>query len=133
MSHPITWALIKAIADFIKEELCDTTLAQEVATPKRKSGELDTQTVRHLTTPPQSVALPSTSSAGEVVYETETSPISTRFSGATAAAYDDVGDDDDNMDTVPLEKRYTHLLESLSVKLLTPTCHHMYTRVAFSM
>jgi len=54
-------ALIKAIADFIKEVLHDTNLAQKVATSKSKSVELGTQTVRHLTTPPQSVAVPSTS------------------------------------------------------------------------
>jgi len=56
--------LIKAIADFIKVVLPDTTLAQKVAIPKSKSAEFGTQTVQHLTTPPQSLALPSTSSAG---------------------------------------------------------------------
>ena len=84
-------ALIKAIADFIKVILLDTALAQKVATPKSGSVDLGTQTVRNLTTPPQFVAHPSTSSAGDV-YETETSLVSTRFSGATALAYDD--DDD---------------------------------------
>jgi len=88
-------ALINAIADFIKVVLPDTTLAQKVATPKSKSAELGMQTVRNLTTPPQFVALPSTSSAGDV-YETEKSPVSTRYAGAAAATYDD---DDDDVDT----------------------------------
>ena len=82
-------ALIKAKADFIKEVLPGTTLAQKGATPKSVSAELVTQTVRNLTTPPQFVAIPSTSSAGVVAYETEASPVSTRYAGATAAAYDD--------------------------------------------
>jgi len=35
---------------------------------------------------------------------------------------------------VPLAKEmYTHLLGSLSVRLLAPTCHHMCTGVVFSM
>jgi hypothetical protein len=55
----------------IKVILPDTTLAQKVATPKSMSQELSTQTVQHLTTPPQSVVLSSTSSLGDV-YETET-------------------------------------------------------------
>ena len=78
-------ALIKAIADFIKVILPDTTLAQKVTTPKSGSVDLGTQTVRNLTTPPRFVA---TSSAGDV-YEAETSPVSTRFAGVTALAYDD--------------------------------------------
>jgi len=90
-------ALIKAIADFIKKVLPDTTFVQKVTTPKSESVELGTRSVQHLATPPGSVALPSTSSARDVVYETETSPVCTRFAGATAVAYDD--DDDDDVDT----------------------------------
>ena len=56
--------------------------------------EFGTQVVQHLTTPPQPVALPSTSSTGNVVYETETSPVSTRIDGATPAANEDNDDDD---------------------------------------
>ena len=80
-------ASIKAIADFIKVILPDTTLAQKVATPKSGSVVLGTQTVRNLTTPPRFVALPSIS-AGDV-YEAETSLVNTRFAGATAVGYDD--------------------------------------------
>ena len=58
-------ALIKAIADFIKVVLPDTTLTQKAVTPKSESVELGTQT-----TP-----LPSTSSKENAVYETETRPI----------------------------------------------------------
>jgi len=68
--------------------LPDITLAQKVATPKSGSAELGTQTARNLT-PPQFVVLPSTSSERDV-YETETSPVTTRYAGATAVAYDDV-------------------------------------------
>jgi len=93
-------ALIKAIADFIKVILPDTTLAQKVTTPKSGSVDLGTQTVRNLTTPLRFVALPSTSSAGDV-YEAETGPVSTRFAGATALAYDD---DDDNVYTGAVSK-----------------------------
>jgi len=88
-------ALIKAIADFIKVILPGTTLAQKVTTPRSESVELGKQTDMNLATPPRSVPLPSTSSAGDVVYETETSPVSTRFAGDTALAYDDVDDDAD--------------------------------------
>jgi hypothetical protein len=87
-------ASIKAIADFIKVILPDTTLAQKVATPKSGSVVLGTQTVRNLTTPPRFVALPSIS-AGDV-YEAETSLVNTRFAGATAVGYDD---DDDGVYT----------------------------------
>jgi len=66
--------------------LPDTNLAQKAVTPKSESVELCTQT-----TPPRSAPLPSTSSEGDV-YETETSPVSFRFAGATALAYDDDGD-----------------------------------------
>ena len=100
--------------------LPDTTLAQKVAMPKSKSADFGTQTVQHLTTPPQSVALPSTSSAGDV-YETETSPVSNRFAGATAAAYVDD-------DVKGAKERYAHLLGSLSVRLLAHTCHHVHKR-----
>jgi hypothetical protein len=82
-------ALIKAIADYIKEVLTDATLTQKVDIPKRESVELGTQIVQDLATQPP---LPSTSSAGEVVYETQTSPVSTRFAGPPTAASDD--DDD---------------------------------------
>jgi len=68
--------------------LPDTTVAQKAATPKSVSVELGTQT-----TPPRSVPLPSTSSEGDV-YETESSPLSTRFAGATALAYDEDDDGD---------------------------------------
>jgi len=81
-------ALIKAIADY-KLVLPDTTLLQKLAIPKSESGEFGTQTVQHLTTPPQHVALPSTSSARDVVYETGTSPVSTTIAGATPATDDD--------------------------------------------
>jgi len=82
-------ALIKAIADFIKVILPGTTLAQKVTTPRSESG---TQTDMNLATPPP--PLPSTSSAGEVVYETETSPFGAGFTSArpTALAYDDDAD-----------------------------------------
>jgi len=81
-------ALIKATADFIKVVLPDTTLAQKVAIPKSESAEFGTQNIQHLTTPPQPVALPSTSFAGNV-YETGTSPVSTGIASATAADDDD--------------------------------------------
>ena len=79
-------ALIKVIADFIKVVLPGTTLEQKVTTPRSESG---TQTDMNLATP-----LPLTSSAGEVVYETETSPFSAGFTRArpTALAYDDDAD-----------------------------------------
>ena len=88
-------ALIKAIANFIKVVLPDTTLAQKVTTPRSESG---TQTDMNLATPPppRSAPLPSTSSAGDVVYETETSPFSAGFTRAhrpTALGYDDHNDD----------------------------------------
>jgi hypothetical protein len=51
--------------------------------------------------PPQPVALPSTFSAGDVVHERGTSPVSTRIVGATTAAYDD---DDDDVDTGAVSK-----------------------------
>jgi hypothetical protein len=84
-------ALIKTIADFIKVVLPDATLTEKVDTPKRESVDLGTQTVQNLATPPpQPVALPTIFSAGEVVYETETSPVSTRSDGAIAAvSYDE--------------------------------------------
>jgi len=95
-------ALIKAIADFIKMILPDTTLSQKLTTLRSGSAEEGTQTVRNLTTTPlRFEPLSSTSSAGDV-YETETSPVSTRFAGPTALAYDD--DDDDNADTGALSK-----------------------------
>jgi hypothetical protein len=87
-------ALIKAIADFIKVILPGTTLARKITTPKSGSVDVGTQTVRNLSTPPRFEALPWTSSAGDV-YEAETSPVSTRFAGATALAYDDDGGDAD--------------------------------------
>jgi len=80
-------ALIKAIADFMKVVLHDT-IAQKVTTPRSESRELGTQTDMNLAIPPRFVPLPSTFSAGDV-YETETSPVSTRFASATALAYDD--------------------------------------------
>jgi hypothetical protein len=83
-------ALIKVIADFIKVVLPNTTLTQKVYTPKRESAELGTQTVENLATPPP---LPSTSSAGEVVYEAQTSPVGT--AGLPTAAYAADDDDDD--------------------------------------
>ena len=54
--------------------------------------------------PPRSAPLPSTSSAGDVVYETETSPFSAGFTRArrpTALGYDD---DDDDADTGAVSK-----------------------------
>jgi len=89
-------ALIKAIANFIKLVLPDTTLAQKVTTPRSESG---TQTDMNLATPPppRSAPLPSTSSAGDVVYETETSPFSAGFTRArrpTTLGYDDDDDGD---------------------------------------
>jgi hypothetical protein len=63
-------ALIKAIVDFIKVVLPDATLTQNVETPKRVSADLGTQTIQILATPPP---LPSTSSVGKVVHETQTS------------------------------------------------------------
>jgi hypothetical protein len=84
-------ALIKAIADFIKEVLPDATLTQKVDTPKRDSAELGTQTVQNLATP---LPLPSNTSAGKVVYETQTSPVSTRYAGPPTLASDDDDDDD---------------------------------------
>jgi len=90
-------ALIKAIADFIKAVLPETTLAQKVTILKSESQS--TQTVRHLTTPPSQpprpVALPLNSSAAVVMYETETSPVSTRIAGATAVAATDDNCDND--------------------------------------
>jgi hypothetical protein len=88
-------ALIKAIADFIKAILPDTTLAEKITTPRSESIELVTQTDMNLATPPpRSAPVPSTSSAGDVVYETETSPFSAGFTRAlpTALAYDDDAD-----------------------------------------
>jgi len=82
-----------------------------------------------LTTPLPSAALPSTSSAGDV-YETETSPLSTRFAGATAVAYDD---DDDDVHTGAVSEGEIHKFARKSVRLLVHTCHHMFTKVAFSM
>lgn len=61
-------ALIKAIADFIKVVLPDTTLTQKAVTPKSESVELGTQTTPP---PPRSTPLTSTSSK-EDVYEKET-------------------------------------------------------------
>jgi hypothetical protein len=87
-------ALIKAIADFIIVILLDTTLAQKVTTPRSGSAEEGTQIVRNLTTALRFDPLPSTSSAGDV-YETEKSPVSTRFAGPTTPAYDDDDDDGD--------------------------------------
>jgi hypothetical protein len=89
-------ALIKAIANFVKDILANTTL---VDTPlKRESVELGTQTITDRTTP-------------QPPYET---PISgTRFEGLPIATSDDV------------KKMYIHLLESLSVMLLVPTCHRL--------
>jgi len=84
-------ALVKAIKDFIKVILPDTTLAQKVTSPK------GTQTVRNLTRSLRVEPLPSTSSAGDV-YEAETSPVSTSLSGARALAYDD-DDDAKDVDT----------------------------------
>ena len=86
--------LIKAIADFIKLILPDSSLAQKLATPKSGSVDLGTQTVRNLSTPLRFVTLPSTSSAG-YIYEAETSPVSSRFADATALANDDDDDDED--------------------------------------
>jgi len=88
-------------------------------------------TVQHLTTPPQSVALPSTCSAGDVVYETERSPVSTRFDSDTEAAYDD---DDDDADTGAVsEGEVRAFARKPFVRLLAHMCHHMFTNVAFSM
>ena len=98
-------ALIKAIAEIIEVILPYTTLTQKVTTPRSDSAELGTQTVRNLTTPPQFVPLPSTSSAGDV-NETETSPVSTRYAGATVVASDD--DDDDDVDTGAVSEGEVH-------------------------
>ena len=93
-------ALIKAIADFIKAVLPDTTLSQKVTTPRSGSVEEGTQTLHNLkpTSALRFEPLPSTSSAGDV-YETETSPLSAGFTSPprpTALSYDD---DDDGRDT----------------------------------
>jgi hypothetical protein len=94
-------ALIKAIADFMKVVLPDPTRAPKVTIPKSVSTELGTQTVRDLRTPilTRTLHFPSTSSAGEAVYETETSPISAisaSYAGPPAAA---AASDDDDRDT----------------------------------
>ena len=96
-------ALIKAIADFIKVILPDTTLAQKVTTPRSLSIELGTQTDMNLATPPRSAPLPSTSSAGDDVYETATSPFSDGFNRARPTALAD-DDDDDDVDTGAVSK-----------------------------
>jgi len=80
----------------MKAVLPKTTLAQKVPLPKIESSA---QTTDILPTrlSPSPLVLPSTSSAGDVVYETETRAVSTRFAVATTAAYDndDVNIDDD--------------------------------------
>jgi hypothetical protein len=68
---------------------------------------------------------------GDDVYEAVKSPVSTRFSGATAAVSDD-GDEDD-VGSGAVSEDYTYLLGSLLGRLLAPTCHNMFTDVAFSM
>jgi hypothetical protein len=97
-------ALIKAIADFIKAVLPDTTLAQKATTPGSESAEEGTQTARKLTTSALRFEPLRSTSAGDV-YETETSPVSTRFAGPTTLAYDD---DDDNRDTGAVSEDETH-------------------------
>jgi len=99
-------ALIKAIADFIKAVLPDTTLTQKVPTPKSGSVEDGTQTLQNLkqASTLRFEPLPSTSSAGDV-YETETSPLSAGFTRPprpTTLSYDD--DDDDGRDTGAVSK-----------------------------
>jgi hypothetical protein len=89
-------------------------------------------TVQHPTTPPQSVALPSTCSAADVIYETESSPVSTRFDGATEASYDD--DDYVDADTGAVsEGEVRAFARKPFVRLKAHMCHHMFTNVAFSM
>jgi hypothetical protein len=99
-------ALIKEITDFIKTVLLDITLTQKVATPKRESVEYGTQTAPP--PPTRVVPLPSTSSVGDEVYEAETSPVSTRFTGppAPAAASDD--DDHDDGETGAISEGDVH-------------------------
>jgi len=98
-------ALIKAIADFIKVVLPNTTLSQKVPTPRSRSVEEGTQTLHDLKQPStlRFEPLPSTSSAGDV-YETETSPLSAGFTlppRPTTLSYDD---DDDGGDTGAVSK-----------------------------
>jgi len=80
----------------MKAVLPETNLAQEVPLLKIESSARTTDNLptRRSASP---LVLPSTSSAGDLVYETETSPVSTRFAGANVAAYDD--DDDNDVDT----------------------------------
>ena len=121
-------ALIKTIADFIKVILPDITLAQKVSAPKSESAELGTQTVKNLTKPPHFVALPSTSSDGDV-YETETSTVSTRYGGANAVPYDDNYD----MNTGAFTEECVHAFARKSFgEIASPTYHHMCTGAAFS-
>jgi len=84
--------LMKAIANFIKGVLSNTTLAQKVDLPKTELSQFGTQTVQHPTTPTQRspVAFPSTSSVGDVVFGIETNTFSSRI-----VADDDDDDDDD--------------------------------------
>jgi hypothetical protein len=104
-----------------KNETTDVSKSK-VDTPKRESAELGKQAVQNLAPPSP---LPSTTSAGEVVYETQTSPVSTRFAGPPTTVSDD--DDDNDAGVV-----YAHLLGSISVQFLARTSHPMFTNVAFS-
>ena len=67
--------MIKAIADFIKALLPDTTLAQKITIPRSGSVQEGTQTIQNLKTSSalRFEPLPSTSSAGDV-YETDKPP-----------------------------------------------------------
>jgi len=140
-------ALIKAIANFIKVILPDTTLAQKVTTPRSDSAEEGTQTLRNLTTALRFEPLPSTSSAGNV-YETETSPVSTRFARPTAPVYDDDDDDGDtgatskdvdtgtvskDGDTGAVSKDETRKYARMSFGEIASPYHHIFTKVVFSM
>jgi len=65
-------ALIKAIAEFMKTVLHETTLAQKVPLPKIESSAQTTD-IFSTRRSPSPLVLPPTSYEGEVVFETETS------------------------------------------------------------
>ena len=83
-------ALIRAIADFIKLVLPENILAQKVVLPKSVSSAQTAQTPSP--PPPPQRAPVALSSTSDYVFQTETSPVSTRIIGAAAA--DDDGDED---------------------------------------
>jgi hypothetical protein len=84
-------ALIKAIADFIKEVLPDATLTQKVDTSTRKCIVRYEDCPESGNTAATSLNLFCERSCNE----TQTSPVSTRFAGPPAVASDDDDEDDD--------------------------------------